>query len=400
MTSDAEFEACVLAFEQAWRSGMPPAISDFLPAAKDLRTRLLIELTCLDLEHRWRKAAENGTRAHFLEEYSGLAELGLLAELPAELIAEEYRVRHRWGDRPARSEFVRRFGSRVDMLGLLDQVNVELRAEAAGKTSTAVFSTSVMQVSYSDIRLRRMIGAGGFGKVYIADRTGCSQPVAVKFLRRSFWRRPEAVERFLEEVELVARLRHRGIVPVHEFGVTPAGGAFFVMDLVEGQNLASVLRSGHVSVEDAIRWTVEACHAVGHAHEQSIVHCDLKPSNLLLGLDGHIRVTDFGLARRPKSEATGIGGTDGYMAPEQLDPRLGSISPATDIYGLGAVLWTLLTGKAPGTELACDERKDSSIRSSLIATCQQCLSGQPDRRFANTNSLATALEPFRSSAAE
>src|SRR5262249_43520601 len=154
-------------------------------------------------------------------------------------------------------------------------------------------------------------------------------------------------ERFLEEAAILGRLRHPGIVAVRGLGRLPDGGHFLVMGLVEGGDLARRLAAGPIDVADAIRWTAEAADAIEHAHQQGVIHCDLKPSNLLLGNDGRVRVTDFGLART-LTASRHAGGTPGFMAPEQRDAG-GEVSVRADVYGLGAVLFALLTGRAPDT---------------------------------------------------
>src|SRR5439155_11317305 len=121
---------------------------------------------------------------------------------------------------------------------------------------------------------------------------------------------------------------------------------FLVMDLVEGGDLARRLAAGPVAWRDALGWTAEAGDAIGYAHAQGVVHCDLKPSNVLLDLAGRVRVTDFGLARTLAEPARLAGGTPGFMAPEQCRPD-GVVSPRTDVHGLGALLYALLIGRPP-----------------------------------------------------
>lgn len=381
--ADPDFEPRVLGFERAWRRGEVPAIRDHLAGCGGGRATLLAELVCLDLECRWRA----GTRPLRCEDYAReFPELGPPAGWPADLVAEEYRARHRWGDRPTHEEFVARFGGRPDLAPLLRRVDEELHGEALDRATdaSAEFRDAV---AYGDLRLRRMIGAGGFGKVYVADRRGVAGPVAVKFLRKSFWRRPAAVRRFLAEAETVARLRHDGVVAVRGGGRTPAGGPYLVMDLVDGPDLSRVLRVGPVAAADAVRWVTQACAAVAHAHANNVVHCDLKPSNLLLGPRGRVVVTDFGLARGGGLDAACDGGTPGYMAPEQVDPRRGPIGPAADVYGLGAVLAALL-GVPPGSgrgPLA------GAVPAGLGDICRRCLADRPEDRYRDAAELAAAL---------
>lgn len=417
MTDHREFESCLQAFEQAWRQS-PPSIRDFLPTAGPAtaidRLRVLTELICIDLEHRWKHAHRSTPR--LLDDYLvEFVELGALADLPAELIAEEYRVRHRWGDRPGHQEYTNRFGHRAGALGdALGEIDQELCDESHEHAAIegAVRATNQRTdprapLAYSDYRLERLVGAGHVGKVYRAWQRSLERPVAVKYLRKTFQQQPEVVERFLEEARTVARLRHPGVVGVHGVGRTPGGGYFIVMELVEGPDLARLCRLGTVAIEDAIRWVRAACPAVQHAHENGIVHCDLKPGNLLLDSDGRVRVSDFGLARSHRDAAEHrVAGTAPFMAPEQVSEVWGPIGPRTDVYGLGATLFTLLTGQPPwpGTRRAdvlaqvvsAARAQDSrllrpEIPQALSQICQRCLAKVPNDRYRSVLELDAAL---------
>ena len=253
-----------------------------------------------------------------------------------------------------------------------------------------------------------MIGAGAVGKVYVATCRKTSKNVAVKFLRKSFLRRPSVVARFIDEAAVLARLKHPGIIRLHGLGRTPQGGLFIVMDLMSGGDLARRIAASSVAFADAARWTAEAADAVQHAHEQGVIHCDLKPSNLLLDADEHVIVTDFGLARDESTatEATVIAGTPAFMAPEQVTDFYGQMGPHTDLYGLGAVLHTLLTGRPPITEVGTVEtlaavvsgkpvtspdRLRPDIPPMLTRVCMRCLQKQPEARINHAGALARAL---------
>jgi DNA-directed RNA polymerase specialized sigma24 family protein len=268
---------------------------------------------------------------------------------------------------------------------------------------------SLAPLAYGDYLLEEMIGAGRFGRVYRARQRSLGRQVAVKYLRKSFQQDPDAVARFFEEAHTVSRLQHPGIVPIHGVGKTPSGGYFIVMDLVDGCDLSRRIRQGEIPIAHAVRWAIEACDALAHAHERGVMHCDLKPANLLLNEQGGVRVTDFGLARsihecpRPVER---IEGTCAFMAPEQVSGWWGSISPRTDVYGVGAVLFNLLTGEPPyrGASLADvlaqvvsgvatrspnDLRPDVPTR--LNDICVRCLAKSPDARFSSMRDLGGAL---------
>ena len=133
-------------------------------------------------------------------------------------------------------------------------------------------------------------------------------------------------------------------------GRTPAGGFFIVMDLIQGCDLEEAIQNGPVDVTQAVQWIIEISNAIDYAHQNDIIHCDLKPSNILCDHENYAIVTDFGLAQSLQSEPStffGPAGTAGYMAPKQIDSYWGKMGSHTDVYGLGAVLYALLVGSAP-----------------------------------------------------
>jgi eukaryotic-like serine/threonine-protein kinase len=426
MTESKPLDSLIWEFEQAWRRGDTPDIGAFLRRASDKseRHRLLVELIGVDLEYRWRAAASNSSRlAWNLTDYLGkLDDLRPPHELPRELIEEEYRVRHRWGDRPSPTEFAERYeGQYSDIRVQLARIDVELRNErdevgepmGSGQTAPLQCSAAIPDARtpllFSDYLLQEMIGAGRFGRVYRAWQHSLARPVALKYLRKSFQQDPEAVEQFINEARTVAQLQHPGIVSVHGVGKTPGGGYFIAMDHIDGCDLAGLTGRGQVSVTDAVKWMVDACEALGHAHERGIIHCDLKPANLLLDEQSRVRVTDFGLARSIREEARPVDriqGTCGFMAPEQISGWWGAISPRTDVYGLGAVLFNLLTGEPPyrgatlgdvlaqvvsGVVAPLPQELRPDVPRLLNEICVRSLSKSPPSRFEDMRHFATAL---------
>jgi RNA polymerase sigma factor (sigma-70 family) len=264
-------------------------------------------------------------------------------------------------------------------------------------------------LSHQDVLLQRLIGAGKMGKVYQAWHKSANREVAVKFLRRSFLDQPRVVQRFIGEARTIARLRHPNIVGTQGLGRTTGGAYFIVMDLVSGPNLDQVSRTRPILIDEAVRWAIETCDALEHAHEEGIIHCDLKPANLLLDGCGRIRVTDFGLARSLTEHmpwTAEVEGTAPFMAPEQVSRCWGPIDERTDVYGIGAVLYTLLTGRAPwiGRRLAdilaavvsaapvvppVVLRPELSRQSSEV--CLKCLSKAPGHRYATVRDLRSIL---------
>ncbi len=263
-------------------------------------------------------------------------------------------------------------------------------------------------LAFGDYLLQRQIGAGAVGKVYRAAEKTTGRAVAVKFLRKSFVRDERIVARFRAEAETVARLSHPGIVAVSGLGRTPDGGYFIVMDLVNGVDLARRIAHGPASPRDAARWIADAATALDYSHRQGVVHCDLKPSNLLLA-GGRVLVTDFGFARnlaRTDVIADYVAGTPAYMAPEQIDAAWGPITPRTDVYGVGAVLFHLLTGRPPyvgdcladvlsqivsGGPAPSPARFRPDLPAPLVEACARCLAKTPADRFRDAAEVADVL---------
>ncbi|WP_165249427.1 serine/threonine-protein kinase [Paludisphaera soli] len=415
--TDADFESRVLRFEQDARGLGPRRIEDYLgppftPGAPG-RGRLLVELICIDLEFRWRDADASGrpTWDAYLERFPELAGLDGAA---LELIAEEYRARRRWGDRPSPEAFAARFGERSGAVrAALVRVDAELEVESTGPVRPSPQPDEPVDfrptLSHRDLRLLRLIGAGRMGKVYEARRLAGDGRVAVKFLRKSLLRRPEVVRRFLGEARTVAGLAHPNIVGMKGLGRTEGGSWFFVMDLVAGLDLARRAGGRGVTEAEAIRWGIDVCDALGHAHGRGIVHCDLKPANVLVDPSGRALVTDFGLARSLAGETPGaarVEGTAGFMAPEQACASWGRIDPRTDVYGLGAVLFALLAGRPPfvgasvaevldqvvaPTPVAPLDRFRPGLSAPLAEICLLCLAKPPAARYASARDVREAL---------
>lgn len=418
-----EFERRVLRFEQAWQRGISCKIADFLIesfAVHDSdRNRLLIELICIDLEYRWQslEVTEPVTLTHYIEVFP---ELISLDRLPLELIGEEYRVRSRWGDRPSHAEFLSRFQERREPIRAeLLRIDGELAAEGNPAPRPALRSTTSWEEaevppdiplrSHNEFLLRRLIGVGRMGKVYEAWPSNTRRAVAVKFLRKGFLRHPQVVRRFIGEAATIGKLQHPNIVGMQGLGRTPGGSYFIVMDFVAGPNLAQIGTRQEIAMNEAIRWAMETCEAVEHAHAMGIVHCDLKPANLLLDASGKIRVTDFGFARSLTEDTpwtAEVEGTAPFMAPEQVARSWGPIDPRTDIYGLGAVLFTLLTGRPPilgrrlpdilaqvvaGTPVVAAIDLRPGLPKSLSDLCRTCLSKAPEQRYQTVKELRSAL---------
>jgi serine/threonine protein kinase/WD40 repeat protein len=270
-------------------------------------------------------------------------------------------------------------------------------------------------------RIERQLGVGAFGVVYLAHDERLRRNVALKLPRASVLADPDLKRRFLHEAEVLARLDHPHIVPVFEAGQIE-GTYYLAVGLCDGPSLAEWM-SQHPSGIDprqAVRIILPLTAALSHAHHRDILHRDIKPSNVLLdrnpsesGSDFTPRLTDFGLAKiaEKSSRHTLSGmvlGTPQYMAPEQAAGHLDRIGPATDVYGLGAVLYELLTGRPPiqgatGIDtlrrILIDEppsirRSHPRMPEDLEAIVFKCLEKSHGRRYASAAELARDLERF------
>lgn len=199
------------------------------------------------------------------------------------------------------------------------------------------------------------LGEGGFGEVYRAIDTTLNRPVALKVPHRELLRNPVFAAQFRAEAQTAAQLEHPNIVRIYsvgEFEEIP----FIEMELVEGQTLADLIRAkGRLTPEEALAILQPVCAALDEAHRKGIIHSDIKPSNILIrASDGRVLVSDFGLAKSREnsfqaslSSSSVVVGTFRYMPPEQANPKLGAIGPASDVYSLGVVLYEMLTGRVP-----------------------------------------------------
>jgi hypothetical protein len=254
------------------------------------------------------------------------------------------------------------------------------------------------------------LGRGGMGVVYKAIQKNLRRTVAVKMILPGAVANEEDLLRLRAEAEAAAALHHPHIVRVHEFGEFN-GQPYFSMDFVDGPSLGNSVARGPVPAKAAARYMTVVARAIQHAHDHHILHRDLKPSNILLDADGLPHVTDFGLAKRldaaGRTVTGAILGTPPYMAPEQANGRK-DLSPATDVYGLGAVLYELLTGRPPfraetylDTLLQVIEREPASVHAlnpavdrDLETVCLKCLEKDPARRYPSAAALADDLDRY------
>jgi len=263
-----------------------------------------------------------------------------------------------------------------------------------------------------DYELVEEIACGGMGIIYKARQISLNRTVAVKMLLAGSFAVSEFVQRFRTEAEAAASLHHRNIVPIHEFGRAD-GQYYLVMDYVEGQNLGQLIRQQPLPPRQAAEYLKTIAEAVHYAHQQGILHRDLKPTNILVDRNNEVHITDFGLAKRLASESdiTITGQTIGsptYSAPEQVLGKHKEVGPHSDVYSLGAMLYEMLTGRPPFVgdsitavihqvqekEVVSPRLLNPGVPRDLESICLKCLEKEWRKRYVTAGALAADLGRF------
>jgi tetratricopeptide (TPR) repeat protein len=402
-------------FESAWRAGRPLAIEGLLPAAeRPAYLATLEELVHIEIEFRWKQhqqpAANNAQEAPALvEEY--LARFPVLRETTVvrRLIEQEFRVRSRHGDRPDLGEYRNRF-LEIDFSQLTLINEPRTLPDSEGSAAPRIPGCDILGV----------LGRGGMGVVYKAWQQRLRRVVALKVLAAGPMARSDELARFRTEAEAVARLQHPHIVQIYEIGEQD-GRPYCLLEFVAGGSLAARLAGTPQAVRPAAELVEILARTLQVVHEAGIIHRDLKPGNILLtaaqGL-GQPKLTDFGLAKfwraddaDPNRQATETGvvlGTPSYMAPEQARGQSVQVSPAADVYALGAILYELLTGRPPFKAASVAEtvfqvlheeplsaaRLVPGLPRDLDTVCLKCLNKEPRKRYTSALELADDLRRF------
>jgi serine/threonine-protein kinase len=319
--------------------------------------------------------------------------------------------------------------------GLQDWLKTQ-EASRDGDTPPASHPPAPIDPAAGDLFRRyeylREIGAGGVGSVHCVRDRALLRSVALKILDPVLAENAAQVERFAHEAQINAQLEHPNIVPVHEIVLTETGPKYFTMKLVEGRNLQDWIaeagrpRGSAEALEDLLTAFTKVCDAVSFAHSRGVIHCDLKPGNVMVGAFGEVYLMDWGLARLlPGAGPMGVVlsggsgptstlypgkvmGTPAFMSPEQAHGQVERYGERTDVFGLGAVLYTILTGEAPwgagsmaevlGRARACQlvfpEVSPLQLPPRLGRIVARAMAADPGERYADAAALKKDVEAF------
>src|SRR5260221_9689637 len=249
--------------------------------------------------------------------------------------------------------------------------------------------------AFPQLEILEFIGQGGMGMVFKARQPKLDRFVALKLLPQKPAADPAFQERFNREARVLARLSHPNIVAVHDFG---QAGPFFLMEFVDGVNLRQAMRAGRFTPTQALSLVPRICDALQYAHEEGVLHRDVKPENLLLDTRGRIKIADFGIAKLLGDTTKGVTltasgqsiGTPHYMAPEQFEhPQ--DVDQRADIYSLGVVFYEMLTGELPLGRFAPPSEK-SAVDERVDEIVMRTLEKERGRRFQSAGEVKTRVE--------
>ncbi len=381
----------------------------------DLSAQRRADEVCLRFEAAWkahRSGPSSAPRPRPEDHLADAPEAARPLLLLRELLALDVAYRRQAGETPAVEDYLARFPDSEAAVRAVFAPGERTTPPAPTIDPQAGLEPGAAVCYFGDYDILKEVGRGGMGVIYRARQRSLKRVVALKMIRDGRLATEADVQRFRLEAEAVAHLDHEGIVPIHEVG-QHEGQHYFSMRFVRGGSLAD--RAGEYvgRPREAARLVEAVARAVHHAHQRGVLHRDLKPANVLLDEQGRPLVTDFGLAKMAgaslETPAGAVLGTPEYMAPEQASGGGRNVTTAADVYGLGAILYELLTGRPPfrGADMLetlawVVSRDPERVRAlnravdrDLETICLKCLEKEAGRRFASAEALADDLERWR-----
>lgn len=350
-----------------------------------------IDNLCADFERQWRTNETPSIESVLARDVSPVERDVLLAEL----IVLDIDYRRRRGETPTEREYVDRFPENAKAIS--DALKEGDKRAAAFEPPTIARLAEL----FPALQIIEFIGAGGMGAVYKARQEGLDRVVALKILPEEFGHDVKFALRFTREARTLARLNHPNIVSVYEFGNVEET-YYFLMEYVDGSNLREIIEARQLTPEHALTIVPHLCDALQYAHDKGVVHRDIKPDNILMAVDGSVKIADFGLSRILGNESqkdllTGthqVMGTPRYMAPEQLEGSHG-VDHRADIYSLGVVFYEMLTGELPiGRFAPPSEKVEIDVR--LDEVVLRTLEKEPQRRYQHASQVKSDVQSITS----
>jgi eukaryotic-like serine/threonine-protein kinase len=361
-----------------------------------------IDLVCDEFETAWAKG-----ESPRIEDYIDRCDAALKDQMVSELLLLDCELRRTSGQEITRKEYEDRFPEFSKLIGGLPFDTITVNGSDGG--SAADLSKVSAGSTIAHFELLEEIGLGASGMVWRARDARLDRIVAVKFPRQERLTDTER-QRFLREGRAAAKLRHPNIVTLFDVG-EDQGRAFIVSELVEGDNLRRWLDERQPSTRNAAELVAQLAEALHHAHEQGVIHRDLKPANVLIDGEGQPHITDFGLAKMTADTAMTLEGhilgTPAYMSPEQARGDVGKVDRRTDVYGLGAVLYEMLSGEPPFTgdvssivhqvihvEPRTLRKLVPAVPRDLETICLRAMDKEPSRRYPSAQEMAVDLRRY------
>lgn len=423
--------SCVARFDRAWQSGQQIDIEDCLPdksASSYLPT--LIDLICRELDRQWAASFKDRSNSTIMQSDSDVsceptsleAYRQRFPELTpqhfGQLLQYEFDVQQRAGNSPDPQDYADRFPD-LDVQHLLSPRDMDTKTGGHSTQPSRFTSAEILPRQLGHYELTERLGAGGMGVVYKARQIEADRIVAIKLMRLDRLEslqeetQRDVIERFQLEAQATARLDHPNVVAIYEVNTTDREQPWFSMQFVDGESLAEELSDGPVSSTVAADFMSQVCDAVAAAHQQGILHRDIKPQNIFVTADHQkVLVGDFGLAKLRnddvhRTSADDILGTPAYMPPEQIRDSSG-VTEASDVWSLGATLYHLLTGRPPFQAATAMETLrhvleiepipprilNPDVARDVETIALKCLQKNPAHRYASAAALLADLRHF------